>query len=307
MAHDRGTTRPGRSPTTSSHPWVSKQPAGRESRPAVETRREVPVHSTAVDETERPRRPRSQDSHRDGAVSTPPMLLRPLQPEPLTLTARAYEALREAIAAIPIYDGHHDGHLDERALAAQLGISRTPVREALLRLENEGVVRTVPRRGVFLVRKTKSEIIEVILASAALESMAARLAAARASDPEIGALRSRFLAVAPTAPAGTSNTSPAAQFPIDEYSELNVAFHQRIVDLARSELFSQEVARLQVHMRAIRHSTMGDSGRLARSVVDHTHIVEALEDRDAELVERHVRQHALDLAEHVRANLPDFG
>ncbi len=232
---------------------------------------------------------------------------------PKTLTAQAYEALRSAIAAMPIYDGHHDGHLDERALAASLGISRTPVREALLRLEHEGIVHTVPRRGVYVIRKTKEEIIEVILASAALESMAARLAAYRATDAEIAKLRTRFLPLA-TSQALTyrsrshsvSTQSDRQVVNIDEYSQLNVEFHQRIVDLARSELFSQEVAKLQVHMRAIRHSTMGDSGRLARSIVDHTHIIEALEQRQAELVEQHVRKHALDLAEHVREHLDDL-
>lgn len=226
------------------------------------------------------------------------MRLRTLQPQ--TLTARAYQELRRAISEMPVYDGRHDGHLDERALAAELGISRTPVREALLRLEHEGIVQTVPRRGVFVVRKTVQEIVEVILASAALESMAARLAADRASDAEIGGLRTRFLQF-------PQRDGAAPQIAIDEYSELNVTFHQRIVDLARSELFSQEVSRLQIHMRAVRHSTIGDSGRLARSVVDHTHIVEALEARDADAVERHVRQHAMDLADHVRAALPDLG
>lgn len=238
-------------------------------------------------------------------ADAPAVRLRALAPQPPTLTARAYEALRRAIADMPLYDGHHDGHLDERELAAQLGISRTPVREALLRLESEGIVRMVPRRGAYLVRKTKEEVIEVILASAALESMAARLAATRATDDELAGLRRRFLQVGP-AGAGAGDEDPALRLPIDEYSELNVSFHQRIVDLARSELFSQEVARLQVHMRAIRHSTIGDTGRRARSVVDHTHIVEALEARRPEAVERHVRQHALDLAEHVREHLPDF-
>lgn len=223
-------------------------------------------------------------------------------PKPQSLTSVAYESLRQAIADIPIYDGHHDGHLDERAIAEQLGISRTPVREALLRLQSEGVVKVIPRRGAYIVRKTKDEIIEVILASAALESMAARLAATRATQAEIAALRSRFLQL----PPGDDPASGEPGLPIDEYSELNVAFHQRIVDLARSELFSQSVARLQVHMRAIRHSTIGDTGRFARSVVDHTHIVEALEARDLDLVEKRVRQHAIDLAEHVRIDLPDF-
>lgn len=260
-----------------------------------------------------PEAPRLARLGHDRAAGRPSTGLRPITDK--TLTERAYDELHRAIASLPIYDGTHDGHLDERALAAELGISRTPVREALLRLESEGVVRTIPRRGVFVVRKTKEEIIEVILASAALESMAARLAATRASDSEIAVLRAEFLDFADSTGLGAAPRGslvdhvplPAPEIAIDEYSALNVTFHQRIVDLARSELFSQHVARLQLHMRAIRTSSMGDSGRLGRSVVDHTHIVEALEQRDADLVERHVRQHALDLAEHVRRHAHDLG
>lgn len=110
-----------------------------------------------------------------------------------TLTSRAYDVLRQAIADMPVYDGSDDVcRLDERAVAEELGISRTPVREALLRLEIEGAVRSVPRRGIYVVRKTKEEIIEVILASAGLEAMAARLAAERASDEEIKEFTGRF-------------------------------------------------------------------------------------------------------------------
>src|SRR5580693_6092670 len=138
-----------------------------------------------------------------------------------TLTSRAYDILREAIAEMPIYDGtDEDCRLDERALAEGLGISRTPVREALLRLETEGVVRAVPRKGVYVIRKTKAEIIEVILASAALEAMAARLASERATDGEIADLIARF-------PQFRSGQRPTV--PLNEYSQLNLDFHQRIV------------------------------------------------------------------------------
>lgn len=212
-----------------------------------------------------------------------------------TLTSRAYDILRQAIAEMPIYDGSdEDCRLDERALAEGLGISRTPVREALLRLESEGVVRSVPRKGIYVIKKTKAEIIEVILASAALEAMAARLASQRATDEEIADLFARF-------PEFRGGPRPAV--PLNEYSQLNLDFHQRIVELAHSELFSQHISRLQIHMRAIRQRTIGDHDRMANSVVDHAHILEALEARDADAVEARVRQHAFDLAEHVRLNV----
>ena len=70
-----------------------------------------------------------------------------------------------------------DLRLDEKTLAADLGVSRTPVREALARLEHEGLVRILPRRGVYIVRKSKAEIIEMItvLGGARVDGRAARL------------------------------------------------------------------------------------------------------------------------------------
>ena len=89
------------------------------------------------------------------------------------LKDKVYNALRDAIAEMDIYTEAEPPRLDERSLAERLGVSRTPVREALSRLEQEGLVRTIPRRGAFVVRKSKAEILEMIHVWAALEGMAA--------------------------------------------------------------------------------------------------------------------------------------
>ena len=97
----------------------------------------------------------------------------------------AYAALKRAITAMDIYDHPQEIRLDERRLSDGLGVSRTPIREAMTLLEQEGFVRTRPRRGIFVVRKSKREIVEMITVMAALESMAARLAAERATTRQI--------------------------------------------------------------------------------------------------------------------------
>ena len=99
-----------------------------------------------------------------------------------TFKDKAYTALRNVIVSSDVYRSRTDIRLDERQLAQDFGISRTPVREAMAQLEREGFVRSVPRRGVYVVRKTKREVIEMITAWAALESMAARLITETASD-----------------------------------------------------------------------------------------------------------------------------
>src|SRR5580698_9540955 len=109
-----------------------------------------------------------------------------------TFKNKAYAALRDVIVSSGVYRSRTDIRLDERQLAQDFGISRTPVREAMAQLEREGFVRSVPRRGIYVVRKTKQEVIEMITAWAALESMAARLVTQNASDGEIAGLRRMF-------------------------------------------------------------------------------------------------------------------
>ena len=213
----------------------------------------------------------------------------PLEPAKV-LKTQVYEALKEIIGQMDIYSGQELPRLDERALGEQLGVSRTPVREAISRLEQEGLVQNIARRGAFIVRKTKDEILDMIDVWAALESMAARLATIRASDEEIASLRRDFTSF---------DDSEEARAHIDEYSETNVKFHQTIIALGKSTLITQMSDQLFFHMRAIRASTIKERDRISRSVIDHIRIIEALEERDPYHAEQLVRDHALELAKHV--------
>ena len=201
----------------------------------------------------------------------------------------AYAALKRAITAMDIYDRPEEIRLDERRLSEGLGVSRTPIREAMTLLEQEGFVRTRPRRGIFVVRKTKREIVEMITVMAALESMAARLAAERAVDAEIAGLR-RLM-------DDFRNGNDGER--LAEYSDANIAFHQAIIKMSGSALLAELTENLFIHIRAIRKITIHQDNRAARSVVDHMRIIEALERRDFELAERLAREHTLGLAAHV--------
>jgi DNA-binding GntR family transcriptional regulator len=206
-----------------------------------------------------------------------------------TFADRAYVALKGVILSLDIYDKPGDVRLDERQLAQDLGISRTPVREAMAQLEREGFVRSVPRRGIYVVRKTKQEVIELITAWAALESMAARLITVNASDEEIATLRSMF---------GTFENGQL-HAKLDEYSEVNIEFHQAIIRMSRNHVLIDLAENLFTHMRMIRRKTIGEDDRVDRSIRDHMNIIHALEERDTDRAESLVRNHALGLAEHV--------
>lgn len=210
-----------------------------------------------------------------------------------SLKDRIYASLKEAITSMNIYADDAELRLDERDLSERMAISRTPIREALARLEQEGLVRIVPRKGVFIVRKSKDEILEMITVWAALESMAARLVTLRASDQEIASLRRLFSTL-----GGEAVTAH-----IDEYSQRNIDFHSRILKLSQCDLLNEMASNLFIHMRSIRARTIGEKDRAERSIIDHIHIIEAIEARDTDLAERLAREHTLNLAAHVAAHV----
>ncbi len=210
-----------------------------------------------------------------------------------SLKDKIYESLKEAITSMDIYADNAELRLDERQLSEKLGISRTPIREALARLEQEGLVTIAPRKGVYIVRKTKREIIDMITVWAALESMAARLITENASDQEIASLRKMF----------TTFEDDQVTAHIDEYSDSNIKFHLAILTMSKSRLLREMADNLFIHMRSIRARTIGEDNRAKRSIVDHLHIIEALEKRDTELAERLVREHTLNLARHIEEHV----
>lgn len=209
--------------------------------------------------------------------------------ETASLSTRIYEQLKQAISNMNIYDPDAELRLDERGLSEQFGSSRTPLREALMRLDQDGVVKILPRRGIIIVRKTKAEILEMITVWAALESMAARLACEVAADEELEELNDLV--------SGYDSTR-VDQY-MSEYSDDNIRFHSTIIRLSQCALIAEMTDGLFMHVRAIRRRTIYEKDRAQRSIKDHTRIVKALIKRDADLASRLVREHTMKLREHV--------
>lgn len=210
-----------------------------------------------------------------------------------TFKTRAYEALKQAILDMDIYASSEPAWIDERQLSEQLGVSRTPVREAIVMLEHEGLVKSVPRKGVMVLKKTKREVIDMIQAWAALESMAARLATLNASDEAIAGLRRLF--------RGFDDAHKPADH-LSEYSSANILFHQTIVKLSGSQVLVDMTEQILLHVRGLRQITIGRDDRASRSIVDHLGIIDAIEKRDTERAVILSRDHTLGLADYVAAH-----
>ncbi len=207
-----------------------------------------------------------------------------------SLKDHIYPVLKSAIMDMDIYSADTNLRLDERELAEQLQISRTPIREALARLEQEGFVEIRPRKGVYVRPKTLPEVLEIVVVWAALESMAARLVTRVASDREIATLRK----------LGVKHSADSKRADLEEYSEANIKFHQRILELSGCTLLSETADPLLQHMHAVRRRAMREKDRISRSVVDHMAIIEAIENRESELAAMLVRDHTMKLHDHIK-------
>ncbi len=154
--------------------------------------------------------------------SNPPEFTPRLAIEPIdtsfSFKNKAYAALKNVIVSMDVYRDRQDIRLDERQLAQDFGVSRTPGTRGHGAARTRGVVRSVPRRGIYVVRKTRTEVIEMITAWAALESMAARLITEHAGKEDIVSLRQMFAtfedgalrAISTNTPRPTSNSIKAS-------------------------------------------------------------------------------------------------
>jgi DNA-binding GntR family transcriptional regulator len=166
--------------------------------------------------------------------------------------------------------------LDERALSEKLGVSRTPIREAIAMLEQDGLVKSVPRRGIVVVRRTKAEIVDMIRAWAALESMAARLITQTARKRDVTALRDFF-----------------KDFHKDRLPLISLSESQVLINMTNGIL---------LHVRGYRQLTIGRNERIAASLPEHLAIIGALEERKTELAEKFARDHTLGLATYIETH-----
>ncbi len=233
--------------------------------------------------------PRTQMRWPAAEESTPDLALEPFSAEP-NFKTRIYAALKHAIAGMDIYGTSEDTWLDERQLAERLGVSRTPIREAIAMLEQQGFVKSIPRRGIIVLRKTKREVIEMIQVWAALEGMAARLISLNASRKDIDRLRKIF---------DKFHDGHAPADYLSEYSEANLQFHQTLIQMTGSHILQEMTEDILLHVRGIRKMTIGRHDRADQSIKDHLSIIDALERRDTELAEKLCRDHTLGLADYV--------
>lgn len=221
-------------------------------------------------------------SRKRSSAKPPPSEARPV-PVQGNPTTRA-EALREAIEDKIVTGAFPPGmHLDEAQLSRRFGVSRTPLREALIQLASMGIVLVRPRRGAEVADVTPQRLLEMFELMAELEAMCARLAARRMSDADETALLEAHRACE----AACLAADP------DDYYHKNEGFHRAIYDAAHNGFLTEQALALQRRLRPYRRLQLRVRNRMAASFNEHVQVVEALLRGDADAAAGRLRQHIL--------------
>ncbi|MBL8488418.1 MAG: GntR family transcriptional regulator [Rhodocyclaceae bacterium] len=204
---------------------------------------------------------------------------------PLALAAPALyeqvaEELRSRIYAHQLAPG---AWVDEQAIAAEFGISRTPLREALKVLASEGLVELRPRRGCYVAQLSEQDLDEIFPVMALLEGRCAEEATARAGTEAMARLEAAHAELERHAAAGDA----------DRFFEANQVFHGILQDLAGNRWLNQLIADTRKFIKLTRRDSLRLDGRLRQSLAEHRAILEAVRRHDPEAAGRLMREHIL--------------
>ncbi len=201
-------------------------------------------------------------------------------PERRSLGQSVYENLKEAIIEGSLVP---ESRVVETRFAEALGISRTPVREAMHKLEREGLLRQDPKGGFYVVGLTRADIEEALGIRDVLESYAARLATIRHKDGELAPLEEKLAEYEACLKKGRMQALPG----------INTDFHDLLYGLSRSPKLVKMINDIRVQIFRFRQVILKIEGMARVSNEDHRLMMDAIRQREADRVERLVREHIL--------------
>ena len=178
-----------------------------------------------------------------------------------------FESLREAIINGVLEPGER---LMEIQLAEEMGVSRTPVREAIRKLELENFVVMIPRKGAYVAGVSHKDIAEVFEIRSALEGLAAGLAAERATEEEIKEMEKILL------------HHDREDMSLEDIVSTDTDFHALVYKASRNERLIQILENLRVQIQRFRTTSLSVPGRLKDAISEHQAIVEAIARQDGE-------------------------
>ena len=171
--------------------------------------------------------------------------------------------------------------IDEQTLAKEFGISRTPLREAIKVLAAEGLITMKLRRGAYVTEVNRGDLEQIFTILSLLEGQAAKEAATKAQEKDLNELDDMHLRL----------EKAAADRNLEQFFEVNVRFHERIIAIANNPWLTSVIADLRKVLKLQRKDSLSRSGRLQSSLSEHREILKALLKRDPIAAEQAMRTH----------------
>lgn len=200
--------------------------------------------------------------------------------KPRALYEEVAELLRQRIFSGTLLPG---AWIDELTIAQEVGISRTPLREALKVLATEGLITMKMRRGAYVTETSQGDVANVFHLLALLEADAAAIVAEHASDSDLASLQALHQDLETAATGGLNNR--------EAFFSINEQFHLRLLAIAKNRWRDQIVADLRKVMKLNRAQSLLKSGRITESLAEHRAIMAALQSRNAPLAAQTIRAH----------------
>jgi DNA-binding GntR family transcriptional regulator len=199
------------------------------------------------------------------------------------LRSQTYKILKNMIITREILPGKK---INEETLAQEIGVSRTPIREALFRLEHEGIVKIIPRRGAFVVKPSKENIIEILQVREVLEALIVRLVTPLLEEADIRELRSCLEKL---------RAKPEEERHIIDYTDSELTFHDLLHRKCPNQMLRRMMEMVNAHLQIIRLRTVVLPGRAQKTLDEHTAILEMIEKGNAEEAELMMRRHVISV------------
>ena len=199
-----------------------------------------------------------------------------------TISSRRSEQLRETIEERIATGRYLPGmRLDETKLATEFGVSRTPIREALIQLASGGMIEMQPRRGAIIASVSPQRLYEMFEVMAELEAMCVRLALRRMTEAELKAL----VKIHKTCKTEHDKKDP------DNYYRSNEQFHLAIYRASHNSFLIEEATTLHLRLRPYRRLQLRVRDRMHRSFSEHSAVLEAIAAGNGELAAERIRDH----------------
>lgn len=189
-----------------------------------------------------------------------------------------YEKIRQ-----DILDGRYirGQSLVEQKLAKEFGVSRTPIREVLKQLELDGLVESIPNRGVFVLGITQEDIKHIYAIRQRIEGLAALWAAEKMTSEELKTLENIYNLM----------EFYTAKEDVDQIAQLNTDFHEVIFKAAKSKYLKNILSNFQAYIQWARYVSLKVPGRMEAALAEHKTILEAFRKKDGVLAEKAIMEH----------------